>query len=126
MSPLPLLAAGLAQQTPEWVGQHLDGWLSYPGTPEEHSRRVALWRQVAGDKPYITFIHLDLDENPDAPMRRFHFGGQTGSKGLIEELEAMRRAGVQHVGLYLRRSQRDVGAVIEDLAKNVLPYFHRK
>jgi luciferase-type oxidoreductase len=125
-SALPLLVAGLAQQTPEWVGRHMDGWLSYPGTPEEHRRRVALWRQVAGDKPYVTFIHLDLDEDPDAPMRRFHFGGQTGSKGLIEELEALRMIGVQHVGLHLRRSQREVGAVIEDLSKNVLPHFHRQ
>jgi hypothetical protein len=29
------------------------------------------------------------------------------------------------VGLHLRRSQREVGKVIEDLANNVLPHFHR-
>jgi luciferase-type oxidoreductase len=123
---LPLLVAGLAQQTPEWVGQHMDGWLSYPGTPEEHRKRVDLWRQVANDKPYVTFIHLDLDEDPNAPMRRFRFGAQTGSKGLIRELETLREVGVQHVGLHLRRSQREVGKVIEDLAHNVLPHFHRQ
>jgi luciferase-type oxidoreductase len=124
-SSLPLLVAGLAQQTPDWIGQHMDGWLSYPGTPEEHQKRVALWRKVAGDKPYVTFIHIDLDEDPDAPMRRFHFGGQTGAKGLITELQALRNIGVQHVGLHLRKSHRDISTVIEDLARQILPQFHR-
>jgi luciferase-type oxidoreductase len=123
-SPLPLLVAGLAQQTPEWVGQHMDGWLSYPGTPEDHQKRVALWRQVAGDKPYVTFIHLDLDADANAPLQRFRFGAKTGAKGLIKELQALRDAGAQHVALHLRRSQRDVSAVIEDLATQVLPHFH--
>ena len=124
LEPLPLLVAGLAQQSPAWVGEHMEGWLSYPGTPDEHRKRVALWREVAGDKPYISFIHLDLDEDPHAPMRRFRFGGQCGSQALIRELEALREAGVQHVGLHLRRSQRDVARVIDDLAEHVLPRFH--
>lgn len=121
---LPLMIAGLGQQTPSWVGEHMDGWLSYPGTPNEHEKRIALWREVAGDKPYVTFIHLDLDEDPDAPMRRFRFGCQTGAKGLIEELKGLRKMGVQHVGLHLRRSQRSVSTVIDDLATQVLPLFH--
>lgn len=123
-SAMPLLVAGLAQQTPEWVGQHMDGWLSYPGTPEDHHKRIAMWRQVAGDKPYITFIHLDLEADPEAPLRRFHFGMQTGARGLIAELQTLRDAGAQHVALHLRRSQRDVSTVIEDLSTQVLPHFH--
>lgn len=51
-SPLPLFVAGLAQQSPDWVGAHMDGCLAYPGTPADHARRVAAWRAVAGDKPY--------------------------------------------------------------------------
>ncbi|ESJ12540.1 luciferase [Cupriavidus sp. HPC(L)] len=121
---LPLLVAGLAQQTPSWAGQHMDGWLAYPGTPQDHVRRSALWREVAGDKPYISFIHLDLLADPDAPMQRHRFGGAVGRHGLIEELHAMREAGVHHVGLHFRRNQRPVRDAMEEIAAYVLPHFH--
>ncbi|MDI9654080.1 hypothetical protein QM306_37895, partial [Burkholderia cenocepacia] len=43
-SPVPLLVAGLAQQTPAWIGEHMDGCLAYPGTPawRPSCRRLAL------------------------------------------------------------------------------------
>ncbi|SDD01729.1 luciferase-type oxidoreductase, BA3436 family [Cupriavidus sp. YR651] len=121
---LPLLVAGLAQQTANWVGQHMDGWLAYPGTPEDHVRRSGLWRGVAGNKPYITFIHLDLLANPDAPMQRHRFGGAVGRNGLVAELHAMREAGVNHIGLHFRRNQRPVKDAMEEIAAYVLPHFH--
>jgi luciferase-type oxidoreductase len=121
---LPLLVAGLAQQRPEWVGQHLDGWLAYPGAPEDHVRRSALWRSVAGDKPYISFIHLDLLDDPDAPTQRHRFGVTVGRHGLIAELQSMHEAGVQHIGLHLRRNRRPVADAMEEIAAYVLPVFH--
>ena len=63
---LPLFVAGLAQQQPAWIGQHMDGCLAYPGTPQDHAQRVAAWRAVAGNKPYASFIHLDLLADADA------------------------------------------------------------
>ncbi|MEB0227274.1 TIGR03571 family LLM class oxidoreductase [Pseudomonas sp. 10S4] len=122
--PVPLLVAGLGQQSPAWIGQHMDGWLAYPGTPDEHRRRVGLWREVGGDKPYISFVHLDLVANPHAPMRRVRFGGSCGRLALIDELQALRDAGVQHAGLHMRRSERPVAEVIEEIAEHVLPMFH--
>lgn len=121
---LPLLVAGLAQQSPEWVGQHLDGWLAYPGTPEDHARRSVLWRSMAGDKPYISFIHLDLLDAPDAPAQRHRFGLAVGRHGLIAELRAMREAGVQHIGLHFRHNRRPVAQALEEIAAYVLPEFH--
>jgi len=117
--PIPLLIAGLAQQTPQWAGANMDGWLAYPGTPEDHIRRVALWREVAGDKPYVSFLHLDLLEDPDAPLRRHRFGASTGRNGLIAELQAMRAAGVDHIGLHLRRNQRPLPETMEEIAAHV-------
>jgi luciferase-type oxidoreductase len=123
--PIPLLVAGLAQQSPQWVGQHMDGSLAYPGTPEDHAHRSALWREVAGaDKPYISFIHLDLAEDPDAPLRRNRFGATVGRNGLIAELQAMKAAGVHHIGLHFRRNQRPVAEAMEEIAAHVLPEFH--
>lgn len=121
---LPLLVAGLAQQTPAWAGEHLDGWLAYPGAPDDHQRRSALWREVAGDKPYVSFIHLDLLEDPHAPLRRHRFGAAVGREGLIAELQAMRVAGVDHIGLHLRRNQRPLAETLNEIAEFVLPIFH--
>jgi luciferase-type oxidoreductase len=122
--PFPLLVAGLGQQSPTWIGKHMDGWLAYPGTPQEHRRRVGLWREVGAEKPYISFLHLDLEANPHSPMKPLRFGGRGGRMALIEELEALRKSGVQHVGLHLRHSERPVAEVVEEIAEYVLPRFH--
>lgn len=128
-SPLPLLVGGLAQQSPSWVGEHMDGCLAYPGTPEDHARRVAAWRDVAGDtphtKPYASFIHLDLAENADEPLQRWRFGLRGGRKALIAELHALRAAGVDHIGLHFRRNQRPLDETFHEIAEYVLPIFHR-
>ncbi|CAI0926381.1 TIGR03571 family LLM class oxidoreductase [Serratia entomophila] len=123
--PPPLLVAGLAQQTPEWVGKNMDGWLSYPGTPADHVSRVKLWRQVAGDKAYVSFIHLDLSEDANAPVQRHRFGIKTGRNGLIQELNAMQEAGVNHIGLHFRRNQRPLNETLMEIGQWVLPEFHR-
>lgn len=123
-APLPLLVAGLSQQTPAWIGQHMDGSLAFPGTPEEHARRVAAWRAVAGTKPYASFTHMELDAHPDAPMRRWRFGFTGGRNALITELHAMRAAGVDHIGLHLRRNQRPLAETFHEIAEYVLPLFH--
>lgn len=123
-SPLPLLVAGLAQQTPDWIGAHLDGCLAYPGAPDDHLHRAAAWRRVAGDKPYISFIHLDLVEDANAPLRRFRFGAQAGRRALIEELRALHASGVHHVGLHLRRNTRPLAETLREIAEEVLPHFH--
>lgn len=124
-SPLPLLAAGLAQQRPEWIGEHLDGWLAYPGKPDDHVRRVAQWRAAAGEsKPYVSFIHLDLADDPQAPMQRHRFGGRVGRHGLIAELAAMRAVGVNHIALHFRRNARPLAESLQEIAEFVLPAFH--
>jgi luciferase-type oxidoreductase len=126
---LPLLVAGLAQQSPQWIGQNMDGCLAYPGTPDDHAARNAAWRAVAGagmDKPYISFIHLDLAENPDEPFHRHRFGGRAGRKALAIELQAMQQAGVAHIGLHLRRNERPLDETMQEIAEEVLPQFHRE
>lgn len=120
---LPLLVAGLAQQSPQWIGEHMDGCLAYPGTPQDHAARSAAWRAVAGDKPYVSFIHLDLSANPDEPLRRHRFGGRGGRKALAAELQAMETAGVAHIGLHLRRNERPLGETMQEIAEFVLPRF---
>lgn len=123
-SPLPLLVAGLAQQSPAWIGANLDGCLAYPGTPEDHQRRVANWRAVPGAKPYSSFIHLDLADRADEPLQRWRFGFRGGRDALAAELRALRAAGVDHVGLQLRRNLRPLDETLQEIAEYVLPEFH--
>jgi luciferase-type oxidoreductase len=124
--PLSLLVAGLGQQSLEWAGAHMDGLLAYPRTPQEHLPRTQAWHAAAGPgKPYASFIHIDLVAQVDAPITRHHFGVMTGRQGLIAELEAMREAGIQHIGLHLRRCQRPVAEVLEEIGSCVLPVLHR-
>ncbi|WP_032096442.1 MULTISPECIES: TIGR03571 family LLM class oxidoreductase [unclassified Alteromonas] len=120
----PLYVAGLAQQSPQWVGENMDGWLAYPGTPNDHKKRVELWRNVAGNKPYVSFIHLNLVEDDEAPIKRHRFGVETGVNGLITELNAMKDAGVDHIGLHFRRNTQLVKDAMQLIADKVLPHFH--
>ncbi|BCZ85606.1 monooxygenase (plasmid) [Paraburkholderia terrae] len=122
--PIPLLVAGLAQQTAQWLGTNVDGCLAYPGTPADHQRRAAAWRAVARDKPYVSFIHLDLATDPHEPLQRHRFGARAGRIALIEELAAMRNASVQHVGLHFRRNRRPLDETLAEIAMEVLPHFH--
>ncbi len=124
-TPLPLFVAGLAQQQPEWLGKHMDGCLAYPGTPADHARRVAAWRAVAGAKPYVSFIHLDLADDPDEPLQRHRFGARAGRSALVEELDAMRHAGVDHIALHFRRNRRPLDETFSEIATEVLPLFHQ-
>lgn len=124
-APLPLLVAGLAQQSPGWIGASMDGCLAYPGTPDDHVRRAAAWRAVAGDKPYVTFIHLDLAEHPDEAAQRHRFGLRGGRHALVAELRALRAAGVHHVGLHFRRNRRPLAETFHEIAEHVLPLFHQ-
>ena len=121
----PLYVAGLAQQSPQWVGENMDGWLAYPGTPNDHAKRVELWRNVASNKPYVSFIHLNLVEDDEAPIKRHRFGVETGVNGLIKELNAMKDAGVDHIGLHFRRNTQPVEGAMQRIADNVLPHFHK-
>lgn len=93
-SALPLIVAGLAQQSP------------------------------AGTKPYATFIHLDSDEHPSQAMRRWRFGFQGGRDALIAEIHALRAIGVDHVSLHFRRNRRPLDETLQEIAEYVLPHFH--
>jgi hypothetical protein len=102
----------------------MDGWLAYPGTPSDHVKRVQLWRNVAGDKPYVSFIHLNLLADEHAPIKRHRFGIETGVNGLVTELNAMKDAGVNHIGLHFRRNSLPVEDAMQRIADQVLSHFH--
>lgn len=125
---IPMVMAGMGQQSVQWIARNLDGWFTYPGPPDQAKRRLSIWRKSREDTglppaPVLTAMHLDLDPDPDAPARSIQFGARIGRHALIEHIRALQTAGVAHIAFNLRQSRREIEDVLTDLATNVLPEF---
>jgi luciferase-type oxidoreductase len=119
---IPLIVAGRAQQDEEWLRAHMDGRFVYPGDFDRLSAQATDWAsRTGGTRPFISAFHLDLSDDPDAPMQPIRFGARTGRKALIAHFRALARDGVDHMAINLRQSARPPGEVIEELASEVIP-----
>ncbi|GAA2087683.1 LLM class oxidoreductase [Streptomyces albiaxialis] len=131
---VPLLVTGSSQQKPEWIAEHADGWLVYPGTShtlagaDALGQRAAGWRELVPGgrfKPVATNEWIDLTEDPrtrPTPLR----GGfvlRTGSEGLIEVLRRWQERGVNHAALGVQHGSRPAAEVVAQLAEEVVPHF---
>ncbi|WP_018690395.1 TIGR03571 family LLM class oxidoreductase [Ahrensia kielensis] len=128
---IPMVMAGMGQQSLQWIAQELDGWFTYPGPPKQAERRLSMWRQARNDAglpvaPVLTAMHLDLDPNPDAPFQPIQFGGRIGRNALTTHVRSLQAAGVAHIAFKLRQSQREIEDVLAELAKHVMPEFTEK
>ncbi len=127
---LPLLITGGSQQSPDWVAQNGDGWITYPRPAQAQARLVADYRaraEAAGAtaKPVMQSLYIDLLPQPDAPPRPIHLGFQSGTQYLRHYLAELRALGVNHVALNLRFNQADVETTMQQLADDVLPHLNR-
>jgi len=131
---IPLLVTGSSRQSPQWLGTHADGWLTYPEStqnslgPKRLAEKVRAWRAMIPDqgfRPHVTNEWIDLDENPDFPRTPLHGGYvlKTGRKGLIALLQEWQEAGVNHAALGMHMAQRPPADIIDELASEVLPLF---
>ena len=131
---IPLIVTGGAGQSPAWIGEHADGWLTYPGSTHESSGPVRLagkiraWRERIPDggfRPHMTNEWLDLVEDPLHPRTPLQGGYvlRTGRVGLIELLREWQAAGVNHAALGIQFSERPAAEIIQELAEEVLPQF---
>ncbi|MGF1922984.1 MAG: TIGR03571 family LLM class oxidoreductase [Bacteroidia bacterium] len=125
---IPLVMAGFGQQSLEWIASHMQAWFNYPRTVLETKHQAALWKHELerlnlGHKPYITAFHLKLEENSSAIVKPHRFGGSAGRNTLISLLKDYQTAGVNHIGLQLRHSDRPLEDVIAEIAEYVLPEF---
>lgn len=131
---IPLIVTGSSRQSPSWIAEHADGWLTYPQathTPEGPKRlahNISAWRSQivdGGFRPHVTNEWLDLVEDANYPRTPLNGGYtlRTGRKGLIELLAEWRDAGVNHAALGIQFSERPAGEVIQEIAEEVLPQF---
>jgi luciferase-type oxidoreductase len=125
---VPLLITGASQQSPEWVAQNGDGWMTYPRDVASQGRAVAQYRQHisnAGgrDKPVMQSLYIDVLEDADAPARPIHLGFQSGTGYLRRYLAEIQSLGINHVALNLRFNGADIETTLKRLADDVLPDF---
>jgi luciferase-type oxidoreductase len=125
---LPMLITGGSQQTPDWVAQNGDGWMTYPRSVVAQGQVIADYRRLvkaAGqlDKPVMQSLYVDVVADPAAPPRPIHLGFQSGTNFLRSYLHEIETLGVNHVALNLRFNQAPIYTTLEHLADTVLPDF---
>lgn len=131
---IPLIVTGSSRQSMQWLGEHADGWLTYPDStqnslgPRRLAEKVRAWRSNipgGGFRPHMTNEWIDLAEDPNFPRTPLRGGYvlKTGRKGLIDLLTEWREAGVNHAALGIQMAERSPHEIIQELAEDVLPLF---
>lgn len=126
---LPLLITGGARQSPDWVAQNGDGWITYPRDVNSQRRIVAEYRGRVADaglpnKPVMQSLYVDLQQDADAEPRPIHLGFSSGTTFLRHYLTELRTLGINHVALNLRFNQTNVEDTMKRLADDLLPDFN--
>lgn len=125
---LPLLITGSSRQSPDWIAQNGDGWITYPCHGMAQDRLLQGWRSQLANlgqppKPVLQPLYIDLTDDPNSPRTPIHLGFRSGHRALVRYLQQLEQIGVNHVALNLRFSARPVEQNLEALAEHVLPVF---
>ncbi len=127
---LPLLITGGSQQSPDWIAQHGDGWMTYPRDAVSQGRVVADFRRRIAEtggqiKPVMQSLYVDLQPEPDAAPRPIHLGFSSGTTYLRRYLTELRDLGINHVAVNLRFNNHDIEDTLKRLADELLPEFNQ-
>lgn len=125
---LPLLITGGSQQSPKWLAENGDGWMTYPRNQALQARIIRDWRgriKEAGrpNQPAMQPLYIDLADNPDTPPQPIHLGLRLGIPYLQAYLQSLQEIGINHVALNLRFNQADTEATMRRLAEEIMPAF---
>lgn len=131
MGRIPVVIIGASQQTPEWIAENGDGWISPTRRIEFQERSIQEWRNLIEHrapgvfKPFGQATYLDLTKDPNTrPTVFFRKQGlRLGRNRLVEYMENLRQIGVNHLSLNLKYSRRPASEVIEELGEEVLSHF---
>lgn len=124
LSDIPVLVTGHSAQSVEWIAKNSDGWLYYPRNLTFQAELIQHWRSLTDQfKPFSQSLYVDLTEDPNHVPVPIHLGFRIGRNLLIEFLERLKTAGVNHVIINLKYGRRPAEEVIEELGEEVLPHF---
>jgi luciferase-type oxidoreductase len=127
--PIPVLVTGHSQQSLEWIAREADGWITYPRGLALQSQIARRWQDALEQaapgqfKPMVQSFYIDLTEDPDVTPEPIHLGFRGGRKAVLEYLEGLRGAGVNHVILNFKYGQRPADEVLEEVGEEILPHF---
>jgi luciferase-type oxidoreductase len=124
LSDIPVLVTGHSSQSVEWIAKNSDGWMYYPRNLKFQAELIKNWRSLTDEfKPFSQSLYVDLTEDPNHAPIPIHLGFRIGRNPLIEFIESLKLAGVNHVIINLKYGLRPVEEVIEELGEEVLPHF---
>jgi luciferase-type oxidoreductase len=124
---LPMLVTGYSRQHLNWIAENADGWITYPRPVAQQAEMAERWRSAvaAADqsvfKPLAQSLYVDLTQGADQQPSPIHLGFRSGRKFLLQFLEALRHAGINHVILNFKYSKRDAGELLEEIGTEILP-----
>jgi len=118
---LPLLPTGHARQSVEWIADHGDGWLFYHLPDDTLQTYLEKWRNLAGEKPFVIAVRVELADDPDADPEHLHLGYRAGVEWFREYFRRLDDYGLDHVIVSLqaddpeRAMTRFADEIIDDL-----------
>lgn len=126
---IPLLITGGSQQSPDWIAEHGDGWMTYPRDVNTQHRIVGEWRDRVSRAgrlplPVMQPLYVDLVDNNAEPPRPIHLGFRSGIDAVKSYLQSLRAIGINHVALNLRFNHADIETTLQRLAAELFAEFH--
>lgn len=123
---IPLVVAGQAQQKASWLAAHMDGRFVYPSGVNRLRAQAANWAEATADRAvFISAFHLDLVRDPFAPLTPIRFGARGGRHAILGHFQALAGAGVDHLAINVRQSQRAPAEVLDEIASDIMPALNR-
>jgi luciferase-type oxidoreductase len=126
---LPLMVTGNSQQSVEWIASKTDGWITYLRPLDIQVQVIKRWHDTVDAvapgifKPFALPYKIDLVADPDVSPTPIHNGHRLGRSWLMRHLEALEHAGANHVLLNFKFGSRPAEAVLDELARYVVPRF---
>lgn len=127
---IPAIVTGRAQQDISWIASEADGWFYYYMDLQSIGVLAQAWHAAVIDacgsetfKPFVQGMYIDLDRDPNAPLRPLRSGLRGGRDAIREYLTRLQAKNVSHVAFNLKFSHRSAMEVLDEMAEHVLPYF---
>ncbi|WP_271274148.1 LLM class oxidoreductase [Aliamphritea hakodatensis] len=126
-SRVPMLVTGNSQQSPGWIAEQADGWITYPRSSAQQEQLVRGWNRSVAErgqapfKPFAQSLYIDLSDKPAEKASPIHLGFRSGRNELLHFLLKLEQIGVSHVVINLKYGRRPAADVIQELGEEMLP-----
>ncbi|MCJ2187669.1 TIGR03571 family LLM class oxidoreductase [Novosphingobium beihaiensis] len=126
----PTIAIGRAAQDTGWIAANMGGMIVPCPPAAAMDQTVSEWRAAVAEgtdgevfKPFGIAGFLHLSQDRDHPFQRVRAGFRTGSRSLARFMAEAREAGVNHIALNPRFTDRPMDDVLADIERDILPHF---